>query len=106
MLIHFEDRDYEFDIENLDLAEARHIKRQTGLTVRALLDGLAELDPEAMVALYWLMLKQNGQVSDLNKVNFSVLKFAEAMGKAFEEDAEKTEADPTEGADEATPQAA
>jgi hypothetical protein len=95
MLVHFEDRDYEFDVEAIDLAEARHIKRQTGLTVKALMEGVSDLDPEALVALYWLMLKQNGQVSDINKVNFPVLKFAEAIGKAFE-DAEKEEDRPTE----------
>lgn len=110
MIIHFEDTDYNFDIEALDLAEARHIKRQTGLSMRGLMDGLADIDPEALVAIYWLMLKQNGQVSDMNKLNFSVLKFAEAVGKAFDEEAAARkateEANPTEGATEAAPAAA
>ena len=110
MIIHFDDRDYNFDIEEMDLAESRHIFRQTGLTMKGLLDGLAELNPEALVAVYWLMLKQNGQVSDMNKVNFKVLKFGEAMGKAFDEEAAARkateEADPTEGATEAAPAAA
>ena len=107
MNIHFEDTDYNFDIEALDLAEARHIKRQTGLTMRGLMDGLTDLDPEALLAIYWLMLKQNGQMSDMNKVNFSVLKFAEAVGSAFEaEAATRAEENPTEGATEAAPAAA
>jgi hypothetical protein len=106
MIIHFEDRDYEFDIEAMDLAEARHIKRQTGMTIRGLLEGMADLDPDALVAAYWLMLKQNGQPSDMNKVNYKVVKFGEALGKAFEEQEAKDEENPTEGATEATPQAA
>lgn len=96
MLVHFEDKDYTFDIEALDVSEARTIKRQTGLTIRALMNGLEEMDPDAMVALYWLMLKQNGQMTDPNKVNFPMLKFGEALADAFAAEQEAEEANPTE----------
>lgn len=104
MIVQFEDKEYNFDIEALDLAQARHIKRQTGLSVKGLLDGLAELDPEACVALYWLMLKQNGTATDMNKVNFPILKFGEAIIAAFQAEEEKeAEADPTEAEAEPNP---
>lgn len=96
MLVNFEGKDYTFDIEALDVSEARTIKRQTGLTVRKLMDGLEDLDPDAMVALYWLMLKQNGTMTDPNKVNFPLLKFGEALAEAFDRESEAQEANPTE----------
>lgn len=103
MIVHFDDKDYQFDIEALDLSEARYIKRNAGLTVKALMDGLSEMDADAIAALYWLMLKQNGQATDIGKLNFSVLKFAEALGNAF--NAESEEEDPTEAAPVAASQA-
>lgn len=105
MLVHFDDQDYEFDIEALDLTEARHIKRQTGLTVKGLMEGLGEMDPEALAALYWLMLKQNGKVTDMHKLNFSVLKFGEAIGAAFEKEAENNDESPTVAPEAAPSQA-
>lgn len=103
MLIHFEDQDFEFDIEALTLADARYIKRNCGLTVRGLMDGLAEVDPEAALALFWLMHKQNGQVKDINKLpDFPLLKFAEAIAAAFAAEQGDEEENPTE-ADPAAP---
>lgn len=95
MIVHFEDTDYQFDFEALDLAQARAIKRQTGLTIQGLIAGLESLDPEALVALYWLMRVQNGATVDINKVNFKVLKFGEALAAAS---AAEKEADPTPAA--------
>ena len=96
MEVNFEGKDYTFDIEALDLGEARTIKRQTGLTIGQLMKGLADLDPDALASLYWLMLKQNGTVTDPSKVNFPVLKFGEALAAAFEAEEKAQEANPTE----------
>lgn len=103
-VVHFEDQDYNFDIEELSLSQARSIFRQTGLTVKGLMDGLSDMAPEALAALYWLMLAQNGQVTDIGKVNFKVMKFAEAMSKAFDDEKDDAEEDPTAG--DPTPAAA
>ena len=84
MLVQFEGQEYQFDIEALDLSEARYIKRNAGLSIKGLMDGLSEMDPDALSALYWLMLKQNGQVQDIGKLNFPLLKFAEALGDAYD----------------------
>lgn len=103
MLVHFEDQDYDFDIEAITLAEATTIHNMTGLTIKGTLNGLAELHPDALRALYWLMLKQNGKAVDMHKVGFAALKFGEAIGNAFdEEEKRKKAADPTE-APEAPP---
>ena len=103
MLVTFEGKEYNFDIEALDLSEARTIKRQTGLTLRALMTGLEEMDPDALAALYWLMQKQNGIAADPNKVNFPLLKFAEALIAAFEAESEAQEENPTEADPAANP---
>jgi hypothetical protein len=95
MQVMFEDKEYELDVEGLSFTEARYIYRQTGLTVKGLLDGLTELNPDAAASLYWLMLKQNGQTMDINKLpDFPILKFAEAILSANEAD-EEGEPDPT-----------
>lgn len=100
-VVHFEGQDYNFDLEDLDLAQARSIKRQTGMSIGKLLDGLSELDPEALAALYWLMLAQNGKVTDINKVNFKVMEFGKALGDAMGD--EEAEENPTEAEPEPAP---
>lgn len=97
MIVRFEDKDYEFDIEGMTVSEARYIKKVTGFSIRGLIEGMSEVDPDALVAAYWLMQKQNGVVVDMNKVDFALLKFGEALNDAFAaEDKENEGADPTE----------
>jgi hypothetical protein len=92
MKVHFEDEDFELDLDEIDVMQARIIKRQTGLTLAGLQKGLSEVDPDCMVALYWLMKNQNGVTVDMNKVNFKVVKFGQALGEATDRE---TEEDPT-----------
>lgn len=96
-VVHFEGAEYNFDIQDLTLMQARIIKNQTGMSVRKLMDGLVELDPEALAALYWLMLNQNGKAVDIHKVNFKVMEFGKALDEAFTDD-EEDEANPTQQA--------
>jgi hypothetical protein len=99
MIVHFEDKDYQFDLDDIDVSQARYLKRKTGMTLMDLEDGLERADPDCLVALYWLMLAQNGKAIDMDKVNFKLVKFGIALRKAAE--AER-EANPTEELDEAT----
>ena len=99
MLVSFEGTDYEFDLEGMSVTEALYIKRQKKLTPKGLLQGLEELDPEALQALYWLMLKQNGTVQDIHKLpDFPLFKFGSALLDAMDAEApdDDEEADPTE----------
>lgn len=82
MQVLFEDKEYTLDLDDIDLTQARYIYRQCGLTLKGLRDGATELNPEAMVALYWLMLSQSGTTVDMRKVNFKVMKFMEAVADA------------------------
>lgn len=77
-----EDREFNFDLDDIDVVQSRYIKRHVGLTPKALMAGLNEGDPDALVALYWLMLNQNGIGADLSKVNFKLAKFGDALNTA------------------------
>jgi hypothetical protein len=84
MFITFDDQEYSFDIEDITRSEAAYIKRQKGLTLGGLLAGMADLDPDALDGMFWLMLKQNGTVRDINKLpDYPMLKFGEAISEAF-----------------------
>lgn len=103
MQIHFEDKDYELELDDIDVQQARIIKRQTGLTLLQLQKGLEEVDVDCLVALYWLMKKQNGETVDMNKVNFPVVRFGEAVITALIEKARAAEENPTDESAAATP---
>lgn len=82
MQVKFESKSYNLDLDEVTLSEARYIKRQTGLTLAKIQEGIKEVDPEAMLALYWLMKTQAGEVVDMNKVNFKIVQFGNAVSKA------------------------
>jgi hypothetical protein len=84
LTVHFEDRDWTLDLDEIDLAQARYIHRNCGMTLLKLQEGLSEVNPEAMAALYWLMKTQNGVAVDLAKINFSIVKFGSAIADASE----------------------
>lgn len=96
MLVQFEGKEYQFDLEEIDVNQARYIKRHTGMTLLQLEEGLENVDAEAMAALYWLMLAQNGSVVDLQKINFKVVAFGKAISAAQRAEQEAAEANPTE----------
>jgi hypothetical protein len=82
MKIEFEDKTYDVEVDALDLDEAMFIKVKFGFTLRGWQSALEESDPSALLALYWLMLKQNGTRVDPDRVNFKVVKFIEAFDQA------------------------
>ena len=91
MLVHYEGTDYEFDIDDLDIGQASMLKRKYGLTLLSLQKGLLEGDPDALRAVYWLMLTQNGKRVNIDNVQFKIVKFANAIQAAVEAESEKDE---------------
>lgn len=89
MIVTFEGQDFNFNFEDLDIAQARKIKRELGLSIKQWQDGLSELDPDCLVGLYWLMHAQNGHALDMNKVNFKIAEFGEAFSNAQQTEEEK-----------------
>lgn len=92
MKINFEDQEWSLDLNDITVAQAKVIKSHRGLTLKALSQGLDELDPDALVALYWLMKVQSGAAANIDNVDFPALKFALAVGEAASAEAEANKA--------------
>jgi hypothetical protein len=98
MKVHYEDQVLNFDLEDIDVQQATVLKRKLGLTLLSLDTGLTEGDPDALRAVYWLMLTQSGQRVDIDDVNFKIVKLANAIQDAVEKEAAEKEASEEEGA--------
>jgi hypothetical protein len=86
MNINYDGHSYIFDLEEIDISQATVIKRKFGLTLLTLESGLREGDPDALRAMYWIMLTQDGQRVNIDNVNFKIVKFANAIQQANEEE--------------------
>ena len=95
MVIEYEGKTYTVDPDEILLDEAMFIKVKFNFTLRAWQTALEESDPSALLALYWLMMKQNGTRVDPDRVNFKVVKFIEAFDQAQRAEAETAEETPT-----------
>lgn len=94
MLVKFEDEEYTLDLDDIDLNQAMLIKSKTGMTLKAWNDAITEADPEALRALYWLMLEQNGKRMVYERIQFKVVKFFAAFADAMKDEAESEKPDP------------
>jgi hypothetical protein len=90
---------YDLDLDDIDVSQGRQIKRQTGLSLLKFQEGLMEVDTDCVVVAYWLMMAQNGKAVDMNRVNFKVVKFTEAIimaaAREKQEQEERDAANPT-----------
>lgn len=96
MIIEFEDAEWKLDLDEVDVAQARTIKNATGMTLLDLEEALERVDPDAMVALYWLMKVQSGVTVNMAKVNFKIVAFGKAVTAAQLREIEEKAANPTE----------
>jgi hypothetical protein len=93
--MHWQGRDYDFDIDMAGTAELRAIKRHPdfGFTLRKLMEGVGDLDVDAATCLYWLVMRSDGQ-HDLvlsTQIEFPVVEFL----NAWVESQPEPEPDPT-----------
>lgn len=100
MNVNYEGKSYAFELDEIDISQATVIKRKFGLTLLSLEAGLREGDPDALRAIYWIMLTQNGERANIDNVSFKIVKFANAIQKANEDEIEQ--AAETEGAPKET----
>lgn len=92
MLINYDGKEYPFELDDITVSQATAIKRRLNLTLLGIEKGLAEVDVDALRAIYWLMLAQNGETRDIDRVDFKPLKYAVAIRNAIEaEEAKKAE---------------
>lgn len=82
MNINYDDTDYSFDLDEIDVSQATTIKRKYGFSLLTLEAGLREGDPDALRCIYWIMLSQNGVNKNIDNVSFKVVKFSNAIQNA------------------------
>lgn len=94
-MIKWQGSEYEFEIDKVATPELREIKRKYKLTLRGLLDGLEQLDVDAITCMYWLVMRSDGKHDDLvlsDDLNFPVVEFM----SAWADGQETPEPDPTQ----------
>jgi hypothetical protein len=103
-MITYEGTEYPFDtsFEQVTISEWREVKRKLKLTIRGVIEGVEQLDPDAITALYWLTVRSDGRHDDLvlgDSLEFNPIVFMAAWAEAGAEAAAEGEgeADPTAG---------
>jgi hypothetical protein len=105
--LRYEGSGYQFDFERVTAEEYREVKRKMRMTIRQILEGIGDLDVDAVTAVRWLVLRSDRLHDSLAldpSAEFDVFGFLQAW-KQYEDDktAEK-EPDPTlAGSPPATP---
>jgi hypothetical protein len=87
MKICYEGNELNFDLEELTLEQATTIYRRLGLTLLGLDQGLIDGNPDALRAIYWMILQQDDPKVEIEAVNFKIVKFANAVQEAVEREA-------------------
>ena len=91
--ISYEGKEYDLDLEDMDTDEARAIERYGIPNLLELETGIASGNISALTALYWLMLRQNGEPgARIDHVKFKPLKLVKALMAAAPDEAEAPKA--------------
>ncbi len=90
MKIEWDDRMWTVDVNELSLTQAVVITGRTGVSLTAWEKALADPDsPQwlpSVQCFYWLMLQQDGQKVPVGDLDFPVLKYAQAVAAAVEQE--------------------
>ena len=92
LTIHFGGRDWEYDEDHIGVMQAMAFHSVHGLTLRAWMDGMKDLDPRAIQCTYWLMLQQAGEQKPLKDLDFDAMDFLTAYVEAMQAEAERKKA--------------
>ena len=116
MIIRFEGRAWEFDMEQVTLQQAMTVQLHTGMSIKEWEESLSPGEDEhgepkdpgpqwlkSLQCVYWLMKAQNGEKTPIADCDFVIAKFFEAMAEAYQaeidrrkaEEAAKAPVDPT-----------
>lgn len=93
MKVCYEGEELEFDLERVTVRQAMQLKMKLGLTLLGLDEGLTKGDPDALLAVYWLMRTHSSDKPvDIDTLDFKIVKLANAIQEAVEkEQAEQEE---------------
>ena len=90
--ITFEGRDWQYDEDHVPVMQAMAFHSVHGLTLRAWMEGIRELDPRAIQCAYWLMLQQNGERRPLKDLDFDAIGFMSAYAEGLQAESERKKA--------------
>jgi hypothetical protein len=62
----------EFDFQKMTVFDTIQLKAKSGLSTKQFVDGLAEMDGQAMQALVWLLRTRQGATTELHAINFAI----------------------------------
>jgi len=86
LIIKFSGAEYEYDPAKIDVATAMTIRDHTGMGIRSWEKAIDDADPLALQALFWVVLKQNGERRTLKTLDFSVVEFYQAIVEASKQE--------------------
>jgi hypothetical protein len=84
--VNFEDKEYIFDLDDIGLREASIIYDKYGYTLSTLPVAFSNGEPAAVRVFYWLMMNQNGEKQNIERVDFKIIKFRDSMERAMLEE--------------------
>ena len=94
MKVNYEGEELEFDLERVTVRQAMQLKMKLGLTLLGLDEGLTKGDPDALLAVYWLMRTHSSDKPvDIDTLDFKIVKLANAIQEAVEKDQAEQEAE-------------
>lgn len=98
MKVNYEGEELEFDLEKITVRQAMVLKMKLGLTLLGLDEGLASGDPDALLAVYWLMRTHSGEKVDIDDLDFKIVTLANAIQEAVDaEEAAKAQEEEAKG---------
>lgn len=98
MKVNYEGEELEFDLEKITVRQAMVLKMKLGLTLLGLDEGLAAGDPDALLAVYWLMRTHSGEKVDIDDLDFKIVTLANAIQEAVDaEEAAKAQEEEAKG---------
>jgi hypothetical protein len=94
LVIPWQGKEYDIDPGNFAIAELRAVKERTGLTYPKLIDGLADMDPDAIAVLFWTVARRDDSalkysefaaptINELLPYWSAVGEWGDAVGKAI-----------------------
>jgi hypothetical protein len=89
MKIDYEGETYDFDLEEITLAQATYLHKHLGLTLQGLDLGLAQGHPDALRAVWWLIQAQAGKKTNIDNLDFKIVKLSNAVQAAYEAENEE-----------------
>lgn len=92
MIINYEGKQYSLDLSDLTVKQAYVIKAFSGYNLQQFEENLLEIDPAALICLYWVMLAQNGEEVPIETVDFKVMHLAMAFADAVNAENERKKA--------------